>query len=426
MLLRKELGARDLTLFAIASIVGVRWIATAAHAGPGSILLWVLATLLFLIPLSITVATLTARDPAAGGMYLWSRRDFGQWHGFLCFWIYWMGTVVWFPSAAIFYASALTHSRAAMLAVSLGIIWLALGTNMLGMKVGKWTENLGATATWILGLGLMLVASAAWRRHGSATEFHLLPELNWDTVNFWASIAYALTGFEVVGMMGGEIKNPARDLPRAAWIASAFTTLFYAGSTAALLVLLPPAKISDLNGLSQAGDAAGGLLGLPWLPTAIAALVLCSAVGQFGGLGSAVARMPFAAGADHLLPEIVARLHPRWGTPWAGMLIFGVLASALLLLIQLGDTAQAAYQTIVSLMVISGFLPFLYIFASAWKCGKYLSAVCGTGVSVLAIICSVVPTADIHNVWLFEGKLAAGTMAVVGSAWVVYSRRRPG
>ena len=81
--LPRELGARDLTLFAIASIVGVRWIASAAHAGPGSILLWLLAAVLFLVPLSIAVAALTARDPGAGGMYLWSRRDFGQFHGFL-------------------------------------------------------------------------------------------------------------------------------------------------------------------------------------------------------------------------------------------------------------------------------------------------------------------------------------------------------
>src|SRR5260370_25849354 len=108
--LRRELGAFDLTLFAIATIVGVRWIASAAHAGPGSILLWLLAALLFLIPLSIAVAALVARDPGAGGMYLWSRRDFGPWHGFLCFWIYWMATVIWFPGAAMFYSSAAVFS----------------------------------------------------------------------------------------------------------------------------------------------------------------------------------------------------------------------------------------------------------------------------------------------------------------------------
>jgi amino acid transporter len=214
---------------------------------------------------------LGARDPEAGGMYLWTRRDFGNWHGFLCFWIYWMSTVVWFPSAAMFCSSAavftmgprfagLANNRAYLVAASLAIIWTALGTNILGMKFGKWTENLGAAATWVLGILLAVPAFQVGHQRGSATHFRLLPDFNWNTVNFWASIAYGMTGFEVAGMMGGEIRNPARDLPRAAWIASIFTTLFYAGSTTALLVILTPDKISDLNGLAQAGQAAGDLL----------------------------------------------------------------------------------------------------------------------------------------------------------------------
>src|ERR1700686_1837952 len=108
--LRRELGARDLTLFAIASIGGARWIAAAAPPGSGSILLWLLAALFFLIPLSIAVAALTIRHPSAGGMYIWTRADFGPWHGFLCFWIYWMGVAIWFPSAALFYMSAAVYT----------------------------------------------------------------------------------------------------------------------------------------------------------------------------------------------------------------------------------------------------------------------------------------------------------------------------
>src|SRR5258708_28023207 len=130
--------------------------------------------------------------------------------------------------------------------------------------------------------------------------------------------------------------------------------------------------------------------------------------------------MPFAAGADHLLPEPFARIHPRWATPWISILTFGALASVLLVAVQLGDTAQAAYQTIVSLMVISGFLPFLYIFGSAWKAGKKLSAICGWSVTVLAIVCAVVPTGDVNRIWLFELKLAIGTAAVVLSALADY------
>ena len=432
--LRRELGARDLTFFAIASIVGVRWIASAAHAGSGSVLLWLLAALFFLIPLSIAVAALTARDPEAGGMYLWSRRDFGAWHGFLCFWIYWMSTAIWFPSAAMFYMSAavytlgprfqyLADSRAYLVVSSLFAIWIALGTNIVGMKVGKWTENAGALGAWTLSLLLCATAWMVWKRRGAATPLHLLPDFNWDTINFWASIAYGMTGMEVVGLMGAEIRDPGRNIRRAAWLASIFTTLFYAGSTVALLVILRPEKISDLNGLAEAGEAAGALLGVAWLAPIIALLVLLSAIGQFGGLGSAVARMPFAAGVDRLLPPAFAKIHPGWATPHISMVTFGVVASVLLLLVQLGDTARAAYQTIVSLMVISGFLPFLYIFGSSWKMGNRLSSVAGWMVTVIAILCSIVPTPDITRVWLFELKLAAGTGAVIGSAFWVYRRQ---
>src|ERR1019366_7568561 len=101
--LRRELGLRDITLFAIACIVGTRWIPAAAHAGPGSLTLWVLAAVFLVIPLARAVAVLTVKYPGTGGLYLWTRRDFGPWHGFLAFWVYWVGIAFWFPSAAMFY-----------------------------------------------------------------------------------------------------------------------------------------------------------------------------------------------------------------------------------------------------------------------------------------------------------------------------------
>jgi amino acid transporter len=431
--LKRELGLRDLTLFAIACIVGTRWIASAAHAGPGSILLWLLAAVFFLIPLSIAVAVLTVKHPVAGGLYRWTRADFGPWHGFLAFWIYWTGIAIWFPSAAMFYVSialssrldvnpGLAGNRAALVVASLAAIWIALGTNLVGVRIGKWTENLGASASWLLGILLIVVAALVWRRQGSATAFHLLPDFNWDTVSFWATIAYAMTGLEMVGLMGGEIRDPTHNLPRAAWISSAFTTLFYVGTTMTLLIVLQPGRISELNGLAQVGSAAGRALGVSWLPRVIVVLVLATAIGQFGGLGSSVSRMPFAAGVDHLLPKAFAKIHPRWNTPHVSIVAFGVVASVLLVALQFGDTLRAAYQALVSLMVIGGFLPYLYMFGSAWKAGRRWSASSGIGMTLLAIICSVVPTGEIHNVWLFEAKLAGGTLAVVTSGWMIYRR----
>jgi amino acid transporter len=62
-----------------------------------SLALWVFAAGGVLMPLAVACAVLTARSPGSGGMYQWARSDFGPWHGFLCFWIYWIGIAFWFP-----------------------------------------------------------------------------------------------------------------------------------------------------------------------------------------------------------------------------------------------------------------------------------------------------------------------------------------
>jgi amino acid transporter len=388
--LKRALGLRDVTLMAIACMVSARWIPAAAHAGPGSVTLWLAAALLFAAPLAVAVGALTVKYAhCAGGLYAWTREDFGRWHGFLSFWVYWMGIAFLLPTSALFYMGAgfyalgpkyahLADNRYCLLAAALVAIWVALGTNLRGVESGKWTQNVGAAACWVLGGTLVVLALLVGAKRGSATPIHVLPKWNWGTVNFWSNIAYGLSGVEMAAMMGAEIRDPARTLPRAGWIASGFVTVFYSVSTVAMLVLLRPEKISELNGLAEAGQSAGLALGALWLPPLIAVMVMLSAVGQFGGVGTTVSRLPFAAGVDNLLPAAFARVHPRWGTPHISILTFGAVASFLLLIFQLGDTLRAAYQEMVSLMVITGFLPYLYIFGSAWKAGKRLSATSGS------------------------------------------------
>ncbi|HML15798.1 MAG TPA: APC family permease [Bryobacteraceae bacterium] len=432
--LKRELGLRDITLFAIACMISTRWISSAAHAGPGSVTLWVLGAALFAFPLAIAVAALIVRHPGTGGIYLWTRRDFGPWHGFLGFWVYWMGIALLIPSAAMFYMSIATYlmgpqyaslgdNRWFVTGASLAAIWIAMWTNIVGMKIGKWTENAGGAAGWALGVLLAVIGAMAWSKHGSATHINIIPSWNFGTVNYWGQIAYGLSGLEMAGFMTGEIRNPEKTFPRAAWIASTFLVIFYVVATLALVILVPAEKISELIGLPQAGAAAAKLLGMPWLPAAIAALVLINAVGVFGGLGSSCSRLPMAAGADHLLPAAFARIHPRWGTPYISLIIFGAVSSGLLIAVQLGDTLRAGYDTLVSLMVLVGFLPYFYIFVGAWKAGKRASVVSGLAVTALVVVLSVVPPGGV-NVVVFEGKIALGTLGVIASAWLVYRRSK--
>ena len=103
--LRRELRLRDLVFFDICAVVSLRWVAAAAHAGPGSFVLWIIAALFFFLPSAITVSSLSRRMPEEGGMYVWSKHAFGDFSGFLTGWVYWMSNLPYFPAVLYFAAS---------------------------------------------------------------------------------------------------------------------------------------------------------------------------------------------------------------------------------------------------------------------------------------------------------------------------------
>ena len=157
-------------LFNIAAVVGIRWLAAAAHTGPGSISLWVLAAALFFVPSALSVAALSARFPEEGGIYVWTRRGFGDWHGFLCGWCYWLSNLFYFPSLILAgvgmaaRAMGFAEDRNAILAISLAILWIASVSNVVGVAFGKWIGNLGGLSTYIGGALLIVLGAMVWMR----------------------------------------------------------------------------------------------------------------------------------------------------------------------------------------------------------------------------------------------------------------------
>ena len=106
------------------------------------------------------------------------------------------------------------------------------------------------------------------------------------------------------------------------------------------------------------------------------------------------------------------------------MLALAGAGTVLLLVMQLGDTMRAAYQELVSMMVLGSFAPFVYIFLSAWKAGLRWAPICGIAVTLMALVFVVLPTEDIGNVWLFEAKIFGGSMLLLGLGRWIYLRSR--
>ena len=79
----RVMGLADLVMFYVVTGVSLRWIATAASAGPSSIVVWGGAWLCFYVPLALSVLELSARYPQEGGLYVWSKKAFGDFSGFM-------------------------------------------------------------------------------------------------------------------------------------------------------------------------------------------------------------------------------------------------------------------------------------------------------------------------------------------------------
>ena len=454
--LRKTMGFWDVLLFNIATVLGPRWIAAAGHNGTSSISLWVLAAVFFFVPGALVINELSSRFPEEGGLYAWSREAFGPFHGFIAGWTYWIYTFFYFPGLLLASASMaayviggrgalLSQDRTFQLTVSLSILLVAVVLNIVGLNIGKWLQNAGGVGTYVPLLILVGVAVAVCLRHGSATHFtvaNMMPTWNWDTVNFWSQIAFAFTGLELVSAMSEEVRDPRRTLPRAVFGAGALIALMYIAGTFAVLALVPAAGLDPKSGVFQAIAVGSVALKVGFLGVLAAVVVT---VGNAGGVGSTVAgiaRVPFVVGVDRYLPAAFGKIHPRWKTPWVSILVQAGISAAILLGSQINETIQGAYQMLIDAAVILYFIPFLYMFAAAFKlarrkdrtenphavlvpggiAGVWICAGLGFAVVLIGIFVSLVPPGDSLSKVGFELKLVAVTTASVLIGLVLYWR----
>lgn len=448
---KRAMGFVDLVLFYVVTGVSLRWVATAAGAGPSAVIIWFGAWLTFYTPLALSVIELSSRYPQQGGLYVWTKRAFGDFAGFQCAWIYWTSNLPYFPAVLYFAGSNLLYMRGNQwnylsnnvnFYIVFSIVTLAVITimNVIGLDVGKWLHNVGALAMWLPVVIILAMGFMAWHRFGSATSFNakaLIPSTHFKDMIFWSTLTFAFGGCETASFMAEEIKNTRRTIPFALFTGGLVVTFCYVLGTVGVLLALPHNQVSNLQGLMQAITRTAERVGLFWIIPMAAGLIALSNLGAAGAYLAAVARLPFVAGIDRFLPPAFGKLHPRWGTPYVALILQAFCGVLFVFLGQAGTTVKGAYDVLVSLGVITYFLPYLFLFAAMFRLqrepagpgtirvpgGKpmaVLLSIVGFTTAFLTIALSFVPSPGETNPTLAIIKVTGGTVILLAIGAILY------
>jgi glutamate:GABA antiporter len=460
--LERALTLRDLVLFNLVAVIGIGWVATAAKAGPSALTLWLLAAILFFVPQGLAVIQLSSSFPAEGGIYAWTKKEFGEGHGFICGWCYWINNVLYYPTLLLGGAvsatyvigqgeSGLASNWTYVLPFTLIALTLAVALNVVGVETGKWLQNIGGVSVYLPGILLILLGLYAALTKGPAntlTLVELKPDLtNLPLLNLWATIAFAFAGLELSSTMGHEIHNPRRNLPRSIYIAAPLVALIYVCGTGSMLWLVPKQEINIVAGPLQAiTNGMRDLGGVWWWVVPLAAL--CLPLARIGGLGAWLtgsARVAFVVGLDRYFPPAFARIHPRWRTPYVAILIQAPIAAFFLLLSVLGKgtTVEKSFLILLDMSLLIYFIPYIYLFicfmVHCWRrkrktnerllvpggaTGALIIGLCGLSITLFAMIVAMIPPPGTSDIWIHETKVAGGSLLLVLLGLLIYWRAK--
>lgn len=440
-------------LLFVVAVFNLNVVPSIAANGGVTVWLWIISLLLFFWPQGIAVIELAHRYPGEGGVYLWAKEVFGDFHGFLSGWCYWTNNMLYVPTVMLYFVGVsvyvlgpghqgLADNKLFASIASLTLLALLTLFNILGLGVGKWINNAGAIGTFVAAAVLIGLGIVIWSHFGStisAADFKI-PANPKFVLNSFGVICFGLVGLELASVMGDEIKDPRRTLPGAVALGGLLSGTLYIGATLTLLIAVGK-NVNVLQGIVQAVTHMAARVGIGWITIPFALMLSMSIAGIGSAWMGGSARIPFVAGLDSYMPSWLGRVHPRYATPYAALILQGVVSAVLVILNFAGAGVQETFQKLLSLAVVLQLVPFLYMFGALLKfsvseskpTGQYgkatlfLAGMSGLLTTILGIGLVFFPAQQITSLLRYEIWMVGMTLLSIGLAaffFFVYGRRK--
>jgi amino acid transporter len=453
--LKRALGRWDLVALFVVAVFNLNVVPSIAANGGVTVWLWILCLVFFFWPQGIAVIELAHRYPGEGGVYLWAKEVFGDFHGFLSGWCYWTNNMMYVPTVMLYFVgvsvfalgpshAGLADNKVFTVTASLTLLALLVVLNIVGLGVGKWISNIGSIGTVVAGGLLIGLGLVVWLRFGTtvtAADFRVPADPRF-LLNSFGVICFGLVGLELASVMGDEIRDPERTLPGAVAWGGVISGVLYIAATLTLLVAVSKNEINVLQGIVQAVSHMAAKVGVAWIVAPFALMLSVSIAGIGSAWLAGSARIPFVAGLDSYLPGWLGKVHPQYGTPYAALIVHAVVSAILVLISLLGSGVQETFQRLLSLAVVLQLVPFLYMFGALLKLafdpaaegkGHYskstlvLAGASGLLMTILGTVFAFSPAQQITSVASYEAWMLGGTAFFIGLAaffYFVYGRRK--
>ena len=165
-------------------------------------------------------------------------------------------------------------------------------------------------------------------------------------------ICFGLVGLELASVMGDEIRDPIRTLRGAVAWGGVISGLLYIGATLTLLVAIGKNDVSVLQGIVQAVNHLADKVGMGWIVAPFAFMLSISIAGIGSAWLAGSARIPFVAGLDSYMPAWLGKVHPRYATPYAALIVHAAVSMLLVVMNFAGAGVQETFQKMLSLAVV--------------------------------------------------------------------------
>jgi APA family basic amino acid/polyamine antiporter len=368
--LKRELGLAAATAIVVGNCIGSGIFTSAASLATASnpktaMIAWVITAVGSLL-IALSFANLGTAIPKTGGPIEYTRAAFGDFAGFLIAWTYWIGA--WVGNAAIITAFMLYFTYFVPGAaepifaflISSGILWLFTLINARGVK----EAGMVSIVTTVLKVGALVVFVVIAAMHFNPEMLKTVssPEVSgMNTLPAAIAIAlWAFVGIESATVPAGEIKNPEINIRKSTMYGTAIAAFVYIIVSVVGMGVLDQATLAESK--APLADIINAATGGTWGGNFIALGAIISTLGATSGWILTTARSSYAASEAKLFPAIFGKVHPKYKTPIASLLISGVAANILLILNYVGSL-RSAFDFMILLATLA-FLP-AYAFAAA-------------------------------------------------------------